>query len=97
MVVGNSQCFYWVLYSKKSSGGTIVLTKEEYLPLHAGGSLILGQEQDGKLVGDDTFDPIFDPEQGLSGKLSQVELWNTVLNITEIKKLASWLFIFASS
>ena len=49
----------------------------------------MGQEQDGKLVGDDTFDPIFDPEQGLSGKLSQVELWNTVLTISEIKKLAN--------
>ena len=76
--------FLLSLIFKKSSGGTIVLTKEEYMPLHAGGSLILGQEQDGKPV-----DPIFDPEQGLSGKLSQVELWNTVLSVSEIKKLAN--------
>ena len=57
--------------------------------MHAGGSLIVGQEQDGKAVGHETFDPIFDPEEGLSGKLSQVELWNTVLTISEIQKLAN--------
>ena len=68
---------------------SLVLKKEEYLPLHAGGSLILGQEQDGKPVGDNTFDPVFDPQQGLSGKLTQVELWNTVLTLSEIKKLAN--------
>ena len=67
----------------------MVLKKEKYLPLHAGGSLIVGQEQDGKPVGDEIFDPVFDPQQGLSGKLTQIELWNTVLTLSEIKKLAN--------
>ena len=81
--------FVLSLVFKKSSGGTMVLTKEEYLPLHAGGSLIVGQEQDGKPVGGNMFDPVFDPQQGFSGKLAQVELWNTVLTLSEIKKLAN--------
>ena len=49
----------------------------------------MGQEQDGKPVGDNIFDPVFDPQEGLSGKLTQVELWNTVLALSEIKKLAN--------
>ena len=68
---------------------SLVLNKEKYLPLHAGGSLIVGQEQDGKRIGDYTFDPVFDPQQGFSGKLAQVELWNKVLTLSEIKRLAN--------
>ena len=49
----------------------------------------MGQDQDGKPVGDYTFDPLFDPQQGLSGKLAQVELWNIILRPSEIKNLAN--------
>ena len=67
----------------------MIIDKEDYHPLHAGGSFILGQEQDGKAIfSDGSFDPNFDPKQGFSGLLSQVELWNTVLSESEIRKLA---------
>ena len=69
---------------------SIIFKKDEYHPLHAGGSFILGQEQDGKAIfTDGGFDPGFDRRQGFSGLLSQVELWNTVLYESEIKKLAN--------
>ena len=58
--------------------------KNEYHPLYINGSFILGQEQDGL----PNTDPLFDPKQGFSGKLSQVELWNTVLHPSDIQKLA---------
>ena len=64
---------------------TIVMKKKDYLPLHAGGSLIVGQEQDGIPF----FDPVFDKKQGFSGLLTQVELWNTILTASEIGDLAT--------
>ena len=63
---------------------SIIITKEDYVPLHAGGSMILGQEHDGK----PGFDPKFDKKQGFSGLVTQVELWNTILSKSEISKLA---------
>ena len=52
---------------------SIVIKKEDYHPLHAGGSFILGQEQDGKAIfTDGGFDPGFDRRQGFIGGLSQV-------------------------
>ena len=64
--------------------------KEEYQLLHAGGSLVLGQEQDAKAIFNDAvFNPKFDAKQGFSGLLTQVELWNTVLSKAEIQKLAN--------
>ena len=64
--------------------------KEEYQLLHAGGSLVLGQEQDAKAIfSEAVFNPKFDPKQGFSGLLTQVELWNTVLSKAEIQKLAN--------
>ena len=49
---------------------------------------MLGQEYDGKADRKD-FDPIFDPLQAFSGKISQVELWNVILSPAEIQKLAN--------
>ena len=48
---------------------------------------MLGQEYDGNADKKD-FDPIFDPLQTFSGKISQFEIWNTILSSTDIKKLA---------
>ena len=64
--------------------------KKDFLPLHAGGSLIVGQEQDGKAIFDNgVFDPVFDEKQGFSGLLTQVELWNTTLTASEIEALGT--------
>ena len=63
---------------------SVIKSKEDYVPLHIGGSMILGQEQDGK----PGFDPKFDKKQGFSGQVTQVELWNTILSKSEINKLA---------
>ena len=49
----------------------------------------MGQEQDGKpIFSHDTFDPVFDKKQGMSGLLTQVELWNIILTPSEIQQLA---------
>ena len=65
------------------------MTKEDYHPLPAGGSFILGQEHDGRaILVDGFFDPVFDKKQGLSGLLTQVEFWNVALTASEIQKLA---------
>ena len=64
------------------------MKKGDYLPLPAGGSFILGQEQDGFKMADGDFDPIFDEKQGHSGLLTQAEFWNAVLTTSEIQKLA---------
>ena len=66
---------------------SIILKKDEYLPLYSGGSLIFGQEQDGQ-PNTEIFDPKFDMKQSFSGRLTQVEIWNTVLSHVEIKSLA---------
>ena len=71
---------------------TFDMKKEEYQFLHAGGSLVMGQEQDGKAIfddGDGIFYPFFDKKQGFCGLLTQVELWNTILTASEIQKLAT--------
>ena len=68
---------------------SVMMKKEDYIPLHAGGSFLLGQEQDGKAIfHEGGFDPILDKLQGFSGLLTQVELWNTILSESEVKKLA---------
>ena len=68
----------------------MTIKSEDYIPLYLGGSFILGQEQDAKAIFDDSpFEPIFDPTQGLSGALTQVELWNTILTPSEIESLAN--------
>ena len=68
---------------------SVIMKKEDYQPLHAGGSFLLGQEQDGKAIfHEGGFDPILDKLQGFSGLLTQVELWNTILSESEVKKLA---------
>ena len=66
------------------------IEKEAYQPLPAGGSFILGQEHDGKPILSDgtSFNPVFDKKQGMSGLLTQVELWNIVLTPSEVQKLA---------
>ena len=63
----------------------LVIKKKDYLPLHAGGSLIVGQEQDGLPF----FDPVFDKKQGFSGLLTQIELWNTQLTSYDIRDIAT--------
>ena len=69
---------------------TLIIKTEDYVPLHVGGSFISGQEQDAKAIFDDSpFEPIFDRTQGLSGSLTQVELWNTILSPAEIERLAN--------
>ena len=66
-----------------------MVKKEDYYPLYAGGSFILGQEQDGFFkMGDGFFDPIFDEKQGHSGLLTQAEFWDAALTASEIQKLA---------
>ena len=65
------------------------MTKEDYHPLPAGGSFILGQEHDGRaILVDGFFDPVFDKKQGLSGLLTQAEIWDVVLPASDIQKLA---------
>ena len=65
------------------------MKKKDYVPVYKDGSLILGQEQDGKPKYDNgTFDPIFDEKQAFSGKLTQVELWNVNLSPSEINDIA---------
>ena len=46
--------------------------------------MIIGQEHDGK----PGFDPKFDKQQGFSGLVTQVELWNIILSESEIISLA---------
>ena len=49
---------------------------------------MLGQEFDGKAT-KENFDPGFDPLQSFSGKITQVEFWNTILTPIEIQKIAN--------
>ena len=67
------------------------MKKEDYLLLHAGGSLVMGQEHHEKAIFEDgkEFYPFFDKQQSFSGQLTQVELWNTTLTASEIQKLAT--------
>ena len=60
------------------------MKKEDYQFLHAGGSLVMGQDQDGKHGS--IFNPFFDKQQSFCGLLTQVELWNTTLTASEIQK-----------
>ena len=71
--------------------GTFEMKKENYCSLHAGGSLVMGQEQDGKAIfqyGNISY-YFFDKQQSFSGQLTQVELWNTTLSASDIQKLAA--------
>ena len=63
------------------------MKKEDYQFLHAGGSLVMGQDQDGRHGS--IFNPFFDKQQSFCGLLTQVELWNTTLTASEIQKLAT--------
>ena len=46
--------------------------------------MVLGQEQDGS----GSAGGFFDIQQGWSGKLTQVEIWDTVLPVEDIVKMA---------
>ena len=63
------------------------MDKNEYHPLYAGGSFILGQEHDGRYK-KEFFNPKFDKVQSFSGKITQVEIWNIILTSEEIQDLA---------
>ena len=67
---------------------SIYIKKDYYRPIYTNGSLVLGQEYDGKAVKKD-FDPGFDPLQSFSGKITQVEIWNMILRSDEIQNLAN--------
>ena len=60
------------------------MDSDNFRPLYAKGSFILGQEQDGL-----EFGGLFDKNQAFSGKLSQVELWDTELTSTDIEFIAN--------
>ena len=49
---------------------------------------MIGQDFDGKADKED-FNTGFDPRQGFSGKVSQVEIWNKILTLVEIQKLSN--------
>ena len=53
--------------------------KGDFRPLYHGGSLIIGQEQDGNL-----FSGKFNAEEAFSGYITQVEVWNIELTAKEI-------------
>ena len=63
------------------------MDKNEYHPLYAGGSFILGQEHDGRYK-KEFFNPKFDKVQSFSGKITQVEIWDIILTSEEIQDLA---------
>ena len=56
--------------------------------MYNGGSFIIGQEQDGKPDAG-AFDPLFDKLQGFTGQVTQVEIWNTILTLSEIEIVAN--------
>ena len=62
----------------------LYMDSNKFRPLYAKGSFILGQEQDGL-----EFGGLFDENQAFSGKLSQVELWDTELTSTDIEFIAN--------
>ena len=64
------------------------INRDDYLPIYTNGSIVLGQEYDG-IADKEDFDPIFDPLQSFSGKISQVEFWNIILTPKEIHRLAN--------
>ena len=60
------------------------IPEEKFHPLYAdGASFIIGQEQDGFPYGGR-----FDWNQGFSGKITQMEIWNTILTSQEISEIA---------
>ena len=61
-----------------------VIVNDEFHELYAGGSFIIGQEQDG-----DQYGGFFDAAQSFSGKLAQVEMWNTELTLVDIFNLGN--------
>ena len=67
---------------------TLFVDKDKYFPVHTNGSLVLGQDYDGKAT-KENFDPGFDPLQSFSGKFSQMEIWNAILTPVEVQKLAN--------
>ena len=58
-------------------------SKEDMRPLYAGGSFVIAQEQDGKIGGG-----FFNKNQAFSGRVTQIEMWDTVLPLEEINDLA---------
>ena len=67
---------------------SIDIKKSNYVPMYANGSLVLGQDYDGIATTED-FGEGFDPLQSYSGKVTQVEIWNTILSLEEIQNLAN--------
>ena len=53
---------------------TLFVDKDKYFPVYTNGSLVLGQDYDGKAT-KENFDPGFDPLQSFSGKFSQIEIF----------------------
>ena len=64
-----------------------VIVNDEFHELYAGGSFVIGQEQDG-----DQYGGFFDAAQGFSGKLAQVEMWNTELTLVDIFNIGNLHF-----
>ena len=60
----------------------ILKPSEETRPIKGGGILILGQEQD-------DYGKMFDSTESLSGTLSQVNIWSSLLNKCHYKCLTS--------
>lgn len=60
------------------------IPEELYLDLTPQGSFVIGQEQDGILVGG-----FFDIQQAYSGKMTQVEMWHGSLTPEEIDDIAN--------
>ena len=58
----------------------VIMKKEAFLTLYNEGALVLGQENDQILTGG-----FFDESQAFSGKLTQVEMWNTELKPSQIQ------------
>ena len=81
------ECTY---FNKQNVENNLIILEKLYMdsdkfrPLYAKGSFILGQEQDGL-----EFGGMFDKNQAFSGKLSQVELWDTELTSTDIEFIAN--------
>ena len=67
---------------------SIYIKKDNYVPIYTNGSVVLGQDFDGKAISVD-FDPGFDKLQSFSGQITQVEIWNATLSSEEIQNLAN--------
>ena len=71
------------LDGKKVDTTKVDIAREDFTPLSNRGALILGQDNDEYLYGG-----LFDRYQAFSGKVTQVEIWNTTLTPNDIKPLS---------